>query len=374
MTDWGDPSSAGRSSRLGGSPSKPDAKTYRTRAGAIDGLHHIVERFPPFRPHGLLRNGHIQTMAGIVQSGNRFPYRATPLEIRLPDGDVTVMHEDRPFGWRPTSPTAVLVHGLTGCHRSPYMVHAAARLNDAGVRTFRLDMRSCGAAEGLSRMPYHAGCSDDLLAALRVVAKRCPVSPISVIGYSIGGNVALKMAGENPLRLPPQLRRMVVVSPPIDLQHCVDRLSRGLARFYDRYLAMTHHRHLLRTQLLVRHAPNLVAALRPRGQRGFDAGYTSTVWGFESVEQFYQETSSCHVVGNVRVPTLLIASRDDPLVPYQLLEPLTSQPAISVHLSDHGGHLGFIGRAGADDDRRWLDWRIVDFITAAVNRAGVMVA
>jgi len=338
-------------------------------ACAIDALQHTVDRFPLFRPHSLLRNGHLQTLAGITLSGSPFPYRADRHRIVLPDGDLTVLHDDRPPDWQPTSPTTILVHGLTGCHASPYMVQAARKLNAAGVRTFRMDMRSCGAAEGLSRMPYHAGCSEDLLAALKRVAQLCPASPISVVGYSIGGNVALKMAGESASQLPQQLERMVVISPPIDLQFCVERFSQGRFRLYDRYLAMTHHRHLRRSKMLSSHAPHIVAELRPRGQKGFDDGYTSTIWGFESVEQFYSETSSAPVISRIRVPTLLIASRDDPLVPVELFEPISSVPAISVLLTNHGGHLGFIGRKGADTDRRWMDWRIVDFVTAASRRA-----
>ena len=243
------------------------------------------------------------------------------------------------------------------------MVQAAARLNEAGVRTFRMDMRACGAAEGLSRMPYHAGCSHDLLVALERVAKICPASPISLVGFSIGGNVVLKLAGEAAGHLPPQLSRLVVISPPINLAVCVDGFSKGTARFYDRYLARVHYRQLLRSESLIKHATHVAGAWRPRGQREFDDWYTAKVWGFETVEQFYADTSSCHVLPNVRTPTLLIASRDDPLVPVELFEPLESLTSFTLHLTDHGGHLGFIGRPGPDPDGRWMDWRIVDYIT-----------
>jgi predicted alpha/beta-fold hydrolase len=281
----------------------------------------------------------------------------------LPDGDATVLHDDRPEGWQPTDPTALLLHGLTGCHASSYMVQAAARLNDAGVRTFRMDMRACGAAEGLSRMPYHAGCSDDLHVALNRVAEICPDSPISLVGFSIGGNIALKLAGEAADFLPRQLTRLVVVSPPIELGVCVDRFSKGATRVYDRYLASMHYRQLRRSESLINHAQALAGGSRPRGQREFDDWYTSKVWGFETVEQFYADTSSCRTIQNVRTPTLLIASRDDPLVPVELFEPLKSLTSITLHLTDHGGHLGFIGSQGPDPDCRWMDWRIVDYIT-----------
>jgi predicted alpha/beta-fold hydrolase len=341
------------------------------RSRKIDRLRQIVDRFPSFEPHALLRNRHLQTIAGAIFTDRLHPYRAVAHRVLLSDGDRTVLHDDRPPNWQPTAPTAILVHGLTGCHLSPYMVHAAARLNTAGVRTFRMDMRSCGAAQGVSSMPYHAGCSGDLLSVVQHVSRLCPGSPINLVGYSIGGNVVLKMAGEFADRLPAQVRRLAVVSPPIDLRLCVDRFSRGRFRFYDRFIAMANRRHVRRTQLLVNNTPHLIAALRSGGQRDFDDGYTSTVWGFDSVEQFYNNTSSRHVVRNVRIPTLLIASRDDPLVPVELFKPLRSQPSIALHLTDHGGHLGFIGQQGADEDRRWMSWRIVDFLTAQTAAARI---
>ena len=328
----------------------------------IDELNEVVARFPSFEPHALLRNGHLQTFAGTVLRGAPRPYSAMPLRVLLPDGDTTFLHDDKPAGWRPTSPSALLLHGLTGCHQSSYMVHAAARLNEAGIRTFRMDMRACGAGEGLSRMPYHAGCSDDLHVALNRVAELCPDSPISLVGFSIGGNIALKLAGEAAAFLPQQLSRLVVISPPIDLGACVDRFSRGATRFYDRYLARAHYRQLCRSESLIKHPEHVAAMTRPRGQREFDEWYTAKVWGFETVEQFYADTSSCRTLSKIRVPTLLIASRDDPLVPVELFKPLESLSSITLHLTDHGGHLGFIGRQDCDPDCRWMDWRIVDYI------------
>ena len=295
----------------------------------------------------------------------RHPYRAVPTRVLLPDGDVTVLHDDRPDGWQPTHPTAVLLHGLTGCHASSYMVQAARRLNEAGVRTFRMDMRACGAAEGLSRLPYHGGCSDDLLVALERVSTICPASPISLVGFSIGGNTVLKMAGENVDHVPPELNRLIAINPPIDLGFCVDRFSHGASRAYDRYLAKVHYRRLLQSDSLIKHANHNASASRPHGQQEFDQWYTAKVWGFETVEQFYAATSSIRTIPDIRIPTLLIASRDDPLVPVELFESLNSLNSINLHLTDHGGHLGFIGRPGVDPDCRWMDWRIVDCITGA---------
>ncbi len=254
------------------------------------------------------------------------------------------------------------------------MVRVAGRLNEAGVRTFRMDMRACGAGEGLSRMPYHAGCSHDLLAALERIAEICPTSLINLVGFSIGGNVALKLVGEAPDRLPPQLSRLVVISPPIDLAVCVDSISKAAAGFYDRYFVRMHYRRLFRSDLLIEHAPHVVGALRLHSQRDFDNFYTAAVWGFDTVDRFYADTSSCPVISDVRIPTLLIASRDDPLVPVELFEELETPSSITLHLTDHGGHLGFIGRRGLDTDRRWMDWRIVDWITAGRTTSAAVAA
>lgn len=330
----------------------------------IDDLRAIVSRFPAFEPHAFLRNGHLQTVAATIFGGRRSVYRAARHAVLLEDGDVTILHDDRPNGWQPTCPTALLIHGLAGCHQSPYMVRTAERLNEAGVRTFRMDMRACGAGEGRSRMPYHGGCSDDLFAALNRVAEICPASPINLVGFSVGGNVTLKLLGESPRRLPPQLSRSIVINPPIDLGVCVDHLSKAAACLYDRYFAKSLYRQFLRSDLLRGHAPHFADAPRPRGMWEFDNLYTAAVWGFETVDRLYANTSSLPVISDIQIPTLLIASRDDPLIPVSIFEHLELPPLVTLHLTDHGGHLGFIGRKGSDPDCRWMDWRIVDWITS----------
>ena len=213
-------------------------------------------------------------------------------------------------------------------------------------------------------MPYHGGCSHDLFVALKRVAELCPASPINLVGFSIGGNAALKMSGEFADRLPPQLSRLIAICPPIDLGVCVERASKVAAGLYDRYLAMSHYRQLRRSESLIQCAPGVIDTLRPRGQRDFDNWYTSAVWGFQTVDQFYADTSAHPMISDIRIPTLLIAARDDPMIPVELLETLEPLASITLHVTDHGGHLGFIGRRSPDPDRRWLDWRIVDWITA----------
>ena len=136
------------------------------------------------------------------------------------------------------------------------------------------------------------------------------------------------------------------------------------ARFYDRYFTRANYRLLFRSKLLLDQAPHVQNTLAPRGLREFDNWYTAVVLGFQTADCFYADASSCHVISDIRIPTLFIAARDDPLVPAEIYDKLDAPASITLHLTEHGGHLGFIGSQGCDPDRRWLDWRILDWITA----------
>src|SRR4029079_7213602 len=122
--------------------------------------------FPPFQTHPLVLGGHLQTLAGVYLRGSAKPYRAAQHRVTVSDDDKVVLHDDCPVGWQAGGRTALLLHGLSGCYSSHYMERIASKLNDAGVRTFRKDLRGGGAGARLARLPYHSGRSDDAAAAL----------------------------------------------------------------------------------------------------------------------------------------------------------------------------------------------------------------
>ncbi|HUY31536.1 MAG TPA: alpha/beta fold hydrolase [Pirellulales bacterium] len=330
----------------------------------------IAAGFPDFRPHALFRGGHAQTLAGIYLPGPRYPYRAARHQVALADGDRIVLHDDRPSGWRPGERTAIMIHGLAGCHTSPYMRRIAGKLADRGVRVFRMDLRGCGAGVGLARLPYHSGQSEDAAAAVEAVARLCPGSPTTLIGFSLGGNITLKLVGELGDRPCGGLDSAVAVCPPVDLQAAVARMSRPQNRPYDRHFVRLLLRRVDQRRLALPDAPTVEFARRPRGLWEFDEAFTAPVSGFRSAENYYRRSSSCRVVPNICRPTLLIASRDDPLVPSVSLEALNLPAAVRLCLTESGGHLGFVGRPGLDPDRRWLDWRIVEWVTTPNSSEG----
>ncbi len=282
--------------------------------------------------------------------------------VRLPDGDQLVLHDDCPAAWRPGGRTIMLVHGLCGCHASAYMRRISHKFTQRGVRTFRLDLRGGGAGALLARKAYHSGCTDDVVAALEHIAEVCGDSPTTLIGFSLGGNVTLKLLGDVGSRRPGNLDSAVAVCPPIDLMTCSANLQRGLNRLYDRRFASLLYRRLRRR---ARRSADVIAGefdRKPRTMWEFDAGFTAPVWGYGRVENYYNQASSGPVIPNIRWPTLIIAADDDPLIPAAQFAGLQLPESVRLHMAAGGGHLGFIGAGGVDPDRRWLDWRLVEWV------------
>lgn len=328
---------------------------------------------PEFVPHPLLRGGHAQMLAGYLSPKGPPVENIPRYHVPLEDGDMVVLHEDCPAGWPKGGPAALLVHGLAGCHRSPYMSRVARKLCARGVRTFRLDLRSCGAGLALARWPYHSGRSEDCLAALRFIETLTGAAPMAVVGFSLGGNIVLKMLGEDPNALPASLRGGVAVCPPVDLLRCVEALRAPANRFYDRYFTRLLVRHLESWRLARPDAPALAGQRLPRGLREFDDAFTAPVCGFGTALEYYRQCSSAQFVPSIALPTLILASADDFMVTPEPLAALRPPPCVTLHVARSGGHLGFIARASADPDRRWMDWRVVDWVvalTAARAEAG----
>jgi predicted alpha/beta-fold hydrolase len=325
--------------------------------------------FPAFLPPRWLRGGHTQTVAGVLMPGPAQPYTATRHVVPLADGDRIVLHDDCPAGWRTGGPAALLLHGICGDHRASYLVRTVARLNRQGVRTFRLDQRCCGASWGLAARPYHAGISGDAAAALRWIDRLCPTSPTCLVGYSMGGNIALKLAGEAPAAVPGNLHGVVAVNPPIDLAAAAASLGRSLNRLYDRYFMHFVRRMVAPLRAWITRLRRAVS-FRFRTVHEFNDVFLSPLWGFGTAQRYYAECSAEQFLPAVRVPALVIASADDPIVPIAAFRRARFSPSTQVLLTEHGGHLGFLGRPSpADPDGRWMDGRVVDWVAGTLGQA-----
>jgi hypothetical protein len=327
-------------------------------------------QFPPFRPHPLVRGGHLQTLAGVWWRGSD-PSSGGQLEhaVRLPDGDELILHDDCPPDWESGNPTVLLVHGLGGCHRSSYMVRIARKLSARGIRPFRLDLRGCGAGLMRCNQPYHAGRSDDVDAAARFIEQLCPGSPNGVVGFSLGGNIVLKWLGERGTELPGRLQVGMAVNPPIDLVASTRNIMRVARGLYDRHFVRILCAHVRRHPRWRLYGPLASIRTLPKRVVEFDEMFTAPLSGFRSALHYYEECSAQPLIPQIAVPTMVLTSADDPLIPVSMFTGVTQSSQVRLHVEPAGGHLGYVGASGQDPDRYWMDWRVLDWMGHALKRA-----
>jgi stearoyl-CoA desaturase (Delta-9 desaturase) len=255
---------------------------------------------------------------------------------------------------------ALLVHGLSGSHDSGYMRRVGRRLLRRGLRVVRMDLRGCGQGTALARRLYHGGCSGDVRAAAAELHRLSPMSPLILVGFSLGGNIALKLAGESGVDPVPGLERVVALAPPIDLERCVALLSRPRNRLYERHFTrrlvrLVRRRHrFFPDQPPVRFPPRVT-------MRQFDDLYTAPRSGFADALDYYRRAASLPLLSRIAVPTLILTARDDPFIAVESFEGLDLPPPVEVHILSWGGHLGFLGWDG-QGGIHWAERRVADWL------------
>ncbi|MGH9595135.1 MAG: YheT family hydrolase [Bryobacteraceae bacterium] len=317
----------------------------------------------PFDP--LFRNPHLATLAGNFWrrpiSEDRWPAEAVVYQTE-PTVRVLVRSQ-KPSGR--AKGALVLVHGLEGSSESGYarsMVHGALQ---RGWATHRFNMRGCGGTEDLTISGYHAGQTSDLLAVIREL-RDAGVWPIFVVGYSLGGNVALKLTGELGEAAQGLFAGVCAVSTPIDLAACVEALAlpRNFIyenRFLNRLKARIRRRHLQAPEIYtLEHLPKIHSIA------DFDDHYTARLFGFGTAANYFRTQSSNQFLERIRVPTLLIQAKDDPLIPFSTYHhPAFAQnPKLTLQTPDYGGHLGFLSRR---KPRFWLDETLLEWMEGNIS-------
>ena len=332
---------------------------------------------PAFQPPWWMKNPHLQTILPTFTPQKLADHEAILRRVELADGDALAVHDDCPAGWAPGGKVAILSHGLADHHRTPLLVRLAEKLKARGVRVFRWDMRGCGAGMAWARHPYHAGCSADLAAVVDAAIGWCRGGQVvggsgigddpdlTLFGVSLSGNVLLKYLGEAPGHVPAAVRRAIAVNPPIDLMAGIESIGSRTNRVYDRHFTGVLIKHLEAWWHLRPDAFRPPEGPRPRTLHGFDDWFTAPAIGYRDAHDYYRHASAAQFLPTIRTPTTIITSRDDPLVPFWMFSPVRVAYPQSVRLvaTDHGGHVGFVGKKGDDPDVRWLDWRVVEIVT-----------
>lgn len=309
-----------------------------------------------FRP--IIRNPHLLTIAGNYWprkiDEERFP--AIRREYRIEE-DVAVLALEHQPGNTPRGQIVVL-HGLEGSAHAGYALSFAQAALERGFGVHRLNMRSCGGTEELCETMYHSGLTSDTCFVLeRIRARR--IGPLFLLGFSLGGNVALKLAGE--LGETDLIAGVCAVSTPIDLAacvRCIDKPSNLLyaRRFLDRLKTRVRRMSILAPH---RYDPDGLEAVTSIWE--FDNRFTAPLFGFGTAANYYATQSAVRYLDAIRVPALLISAQDDPMVPFELYRNSTfsSNPALTVIAPKHGGHLGFLSRR---KPRFWIDGIVLNWI------------
>ena len=315
-----------------------------------------------FEPHPLLRNGHLMTIAAAFW---RRTFLLPPAEERLfrVDAESQILgHCHWQSGKRRDVPVIAVVHGLEGSSDSNYMLGIAEKAWAAIFHVVRLNQRNCGGTEKLTPTLYNSGMSGDYRAVFEELANGDGFERIFFAGYSMGGNLVTKMAGEFGDSAPRQLRGVCAVCPAIDLAACADELERWDNYFYEaRFVRGLLKRYAYKATLFPeRYSANGFGPIRT--VREFDDAITAPAFGFKDAQEYYESAGAKKVVRQIRVPYVLITAQDDPFVPFEAIRAsgLENNPSVKFVAPKHGGHCGFVSK-NAGRARFWAEEQIVAF-------------
>jgi len=276
----------------------------------------------------------------------------------------------QPRPWEHT--TLLVLHGLNGSSDAHYMRGVAAKAFARGMNVVRLNQRNCGNTEHLSAGLFHSGLTSDVRRVVEELVAVDGLPLVGVAGYSLGGNLALKLAGEYATHAPAALVAVCAVSPIIEISQCVRALERRENVLYQWNFVKDLKRRLRRKDHFWPGRFDLTKLDRVKTVREFDEAYTAPHFGFKDAEDYYHRASAMRVVEHIRVPALIMTAEDDPFVPAQPFHDpkVVSNPNITVWACRHGGHCGFVGPADGEDDGYWAERQIVDFVErhAAVKK------
>jgi uncharacterized protein len=322
-----------------------------------------------FHPHPLLKNPHAMTIAAAFTPRH---FNLLPPEERLfrVDANSHILgHCHWLPGKRRDAPVIVIVHGLEGSSDSNYAWGISEKALRLGFHAIRLNQRNCGGTERLTPTLYNSGMSGDYRAVLEELSNGDGFQQIFFVGYSMGGNLVTKMAGEFADAAPRALRGVCAVCPSIDPAACADALELRENLLYQRHFVRSLLASYARKAKLFPRVYSADGFGVVRTIRQFDDKITAPCFGYKDAQEYYEAAGAKKVVAQIRVPMLMITAQDDPFVLYASFERANpaQNPAIRFVAPRYGGHCGFVSKeSGAE--RFWAEQRIVEFCAALVQK------
>lgn len=305
-----------------------------------------------FQPLPGLSSGHLQTIISTFRSPGDAPPSKTWL-VKLDDGDLLSCEVSIPPNWNEGIKTVALVHGLGGSHLSHYMIRMSRKLYHNGYKVVRINLRGCGTGKGLSNLPYNAGNSHDVLRVLQELKLQTPTSDVALIGFSLGGNIVLKLAGELGEQAKEYVKNFIAVCPPLDIAEAVSLIEQRKFHIY--------HTYYLR-KLCEQAREWIRGDIKIKSISEFDAKITAPLWGYEGADDYYMKCSSVRFLPQIRHMSHLLFAEDDPFVKLNVLDGVSIPHQVKIWAAKRGGHLGFIGRAPKEHNSFWMDHLLLNWV------------
>jgi predicted alpha/beta-fold hydrolase len=327
----------------------------------------------PFVAHRVFSGAHAQTL-GAYAWPRRGRLKTTALndEERLfqVDEGIQVLAHCRWQARKTDSPTMVIWHGMEGSTSSVYMWSTAAKAFQAGFNVVRVNYRNCGGTEHLTPTLYHGGMSVDLGIVLEELISKDGLKRLYPVGFSLGGNMVLKLLGEFGDQAPVEIVAACVVSPSVDLKASTDMILKNSNWIYHRNFVHSLKKRIRLKSQLYPERYDVTNLEEIRSIRDFDERYTSRANGFANATEYYYQASSIRVVDQIKVPTLIIHAEDDPFIPFDPLreKSFSENPYLLLLKTDRGGHVAFIAARNQAEDRFWAENRVVEFCRLCEER------
>ncbi|MFA5250032.1 MAG: alpha/beta fold hydrolase [Parachlamydiales bacterium] len=314
----------------------------------------------PFDPLFLFSTPLQQTFLGTFLYVPKDPPSQTKY-LPLKDGDVLALEVSTPPQWQKTDLTVVMLHGLCGSHRSTLMVRMAKKLFQEKVRTVRVNLRGSGSGRGMAKKFYHSGLTEDIFEVLRSVKKETPLSPVVLVGYSLSGNLVLKLVGEMGFEAKAFVSKVISLSPPLNLKESARRFESP-----ENYLYLHYFTSLLKEELkyLKAHVPAFCSLKWPKDLNftQFNELFIVPQFGFQNLDDYYQKSSAKPLVSKIEVEARILFCHDDPLVSSHELDGLALPDNIAIYYTEKGGHLGYVTSPLHEHGFYWLDGLLLKWI------------
>ncbi len=324
-----------------------------------------------FKPVSWLKNSHLMTVIPVIwpRSYQHLKKIGEDCYFKINE-ETTLLARCHFVSKDPSTPTLIIIHGLEGSSNSRYVLGLSAKALSANMNVIRLNLRNCGDTLHLTPTFYNAGQSGDIISVVSHLYENLNFKNIFLLGYSLGGNIALKAGAEMAMlnKTNGYLKGIGAISPSIDLSASIKALNSGINKMYELRFLLSLKYKVIQKNRFFPGKFNVSVLPKIKDIRAFDDYFTAPDGGFADSTDYYQKASSLSILDKITIPTIIVTAKDDPIIPYSsFLSNQLKNPAITLLAPDYGGHGGFIHNKIEHNpeiptfDRFWAENRILEF-------------